>query len=216
MRRLSLLLACHFLAFVSLATVASAGTKKHHKVAMTDAEIYPYCTTPSDFNDRRSETDAYFAPYDSVVHARVEAETIPEAWKIFQAGLAARAAKAKLVVFEDFKHLPRIDISMLARAVQMHSRDSRAAILRPDSTEALAELGAKIHLFADRIDGRHPVVIRQIYFLVALQSVHFEGKTANLELLCVPLPAGIAGMVPEDHRSTRNLMASIDGLLSDH
>lgn len=215
MRKPSALLLCRLLAFVAIATASFAGTKTKPKTVKANPEILPYCTTPTDFNDRRIDTDAYFMPYESVVHARVKAETIPEAWKIFQSGLASRAARAQLEVFEDFDHLPRIDVQMLAQAVRLQSRDNRAAILRPTSTETLAELCAKVHLYADREDGKHPVVIRQLYFLVALQQITFDGAFANLELRCVPLPAGIAGMVPAELRSSKQLMASVDALLSD-
>lgn len=210
---------CQHLVLVLLVALGASApaappTRKHKAKPAPFGQLASfYAATPTGYNDDLTDTDVMGMSYPGYGTAMtpVQGETRPLAYKAIGVEIESRFARIGLKPAAG-EHLGKLPLGQI-RAVADEIRglaipQGSGGIFLCATPEALVDLCKRATWLGDRDTGKAPQVVVQLFVLAWANHVSFgPGDVASVEIKCVPLPYGLLGAYPKDHRDTRQLAA---------
>jgi hypothetical protein len=150
-----------------------------------------YSVVPTAYNDDVADTDASgWNMQAGRIHLTVEGDSYPDVWKKIQERILKGCGDLglkQLTTAEGLKQ-PALSYQALTPAVLHAQRAHGFMVLRAITPDGL-------HNFASRVR----------FLVFSLEKAEFTETGAKVTIECWPVPCGITGWVPFDHRDSREL-----------
>lgn len=200
--------------FIAIPVAGLASTKPKNSKIKSSSKVemlpYFYCTTPEKMTDQVTMNDASGVTiYQGSVKITLPGDTYQEVWQHFMETLGKDAAKIGLqqLSSDAADRQPPLNIRALGPIVLMARNRHAFAVFRAVTSDGLNNIASRIQFFGDRDSGRQPMVVTQVYLVFTLDEATFGPAGAACRIQCWPVPCGILGGVPFDHRDSSELLA---------
>ncbi len=96
----------------------------------------------------------------------------------------------------------------------LHAQRSHGfLVVRAITPDGHHNLASRTGFLADRQSGKQAVVVIQQYLIFSLEAAEFTESGAKVTVECSPVPCGLMGWIPNDHRDSRELWAYLKSWL---
>ena len=184
------------------------GSPKKAKAPKVEMLSSFYSVVPTAYNDDVADTDASgWNMQAGRIHLTVEGDSYPDVWKKVQARIMKGCGDLglkQLTTAEGLKQ-PALNYQALTPAVLHAQRAHGFVVFRPITPDGLHNLASRVRFLADRQSGKQTLVLIQLYLVFSLEKAEFTETGAKVTVESWPVPCGLTGWVPFDHRDSREL-----------
>ncbi len=211
--RMKPLIAC---LFAASCLAVFGGSPKKAKAPKMELLPFFYSVTPTAYNDDIGDTDASgWNMQAGRIYLTVEGDSYPEAWRKVQDLVlkGCRDLGLKQLTTAEGQNQPALSYRALTPAVLHAQRAHGFLVVRPITPDGLHNLACRTRFLADRQTGKQAEVVIQLYLVFSLEAAEFTESGAKVTVECWPVPCGLTGWIPNDHRDSRELWAYLKGWL---